>query len=387
MGDAAGPIRIVILSNTVQLGGADKQVVALAQGLRRRGCTVSVLTLSPLGPMGHEAHASGLSIKGLGFTAGHPSPRRLMALVSLLRRTRPHVLICFMYHAIVLGRVAGALTSVPVVIASLRNEFLGGRLRDKILRITDGLGNVTTANSRAVAGDLVRRGVVPAKRMLAIPNAIDTAPYGAPAVDSASVRSELGVQEKEFLWLTIGRLGPTKDYPNLLRAFAHLAARYPRARLWIVGVGALQDQIKREVETLQLTERVSFLGARRDVPALLRAADGFVLASAWEGMPNAVMEALASRVPVVATEVGGVCELVEDGISGYTVPPKDAEALGTAMERVMNASPESRRRMGEAGRTRMEREYGLERVIDLWHRLCCELLAPRTSPQNQAVER
>jgi glycosyltransferase involved in cell wall biosynthesis len=122
-----------------------------------------------------------------------------------------------------------------------------------------------------------------------------------------------------------------------------------------------------------LEDKVEFLGFRSDVTSLLHAADALVLSSAWEGMPNAVMEALAAALPVVATRVGGVAELVDENSSGLIVPAQDPEALSSAMIAMMNLSQEQRNQMGEEGKRHVEESYGLQKVLGLWSRLFREV--------------
>jgi glycosyltransferase involved in cell wall biosynthesis len=184
----------------------------------------------------------------------------------------------------------------------------------------------------------------------------------------------LGVAPEEFVWLAIGRLLPQKDYPTMLQALQPLART---ARLFIAGRGPLLDQMKQLAEQLGLDSRVSFLGVRDDIAALLAAADGFVLSSAWEGMPNVVMEALAAARPVVATSVGGVPELVQPDVSGYLVPPRNPGALSQAMNRLMALPPEQRREMGLAGHRHVAANYALETMAQRWMTLYRELLLRR----------
>ena len=150
--------------------------------------------------------------------------------------------------------------------------------------------------------------------------------------------------------------------------------------LYVAGQGSLREDLENQVRSMGMEGRVKFLGLRRDVPRLLAAADGFVLASAWEGLPNVVMEALAASIPVVATRVGGVPELVLDGKSGFTVPPKDPDALAQAMLRLMALPREIRFRMGQTGRAYVEAHYGLENVVNQWEKLFLECLRGRGIP-------
>ncbi|NEQ85327.1 MAG: glycosyltransferase family 4 protein, partial [Moorea sp. SIO2I5] len=124
-----------------------------------------------------------------------------------------------------------------------------------------------------------------------------------------------------------------------------------------------------QVESLGIAKQVCFLGMRKDIPDLLAAADGFVLSSAWEGMPNVVMEALASSTPVVATDVGGVRELVEDGKSGFVVPPRDSSALSKAMKTLIESSEQQRQQMGKIGFYHIKSQYSLDKITQNWEEL------------------
>jgi glycosyltransferase involved in cell wall biosynthesis len=171
---------------------------------------------------------------------------------------------------------------------------------------------------------------------------------------------------KQFVWLAAGRIVPAKDYPNLQQAFAIVRAADPAARLWIAGEAAENEPASmRSLETeLGLEEAVYWLGLRRDMPALMDAADGFVLSSAWEGMPLALGEAMAMQKPVVATDVGGVREMVGD--EGLIVPPKSPEALAQAMLTVMCCEPEGRHALGHAARKRIQSHFSMETKADEW---------------------
>ena len=181
--------------------------------------------------------------------------------------------------------------------------------------------------------------------------------------------------EKEFVWLAAGRIVPAKDYPNLLRAFRQLVQLRPDARLWIAGdaAGADASAVRALATDLGLDDAVSWLGLRRNLPALLDAADGFVQASAWEGMPLAVGEAMAMEKPVAASSAGGVSELVGD--AGVLVPSRNSDALAAAMLEIMQWTPESRRALGNAARQRIVQNFGMDAIADKWEALYGTLTA------------
>jgi glycosyltransferase involved in cell wall biosynthesis len=177
----------------------------------------------------------------------------------------------------------------------------------------------------------------------------------------------------EFVWLAAGRIVPAKDYPNLLRAFAKVRHKFPKAQLWIAGESTSAESVAIHALSADLGVAVRWLGLRRDIPALLDAADGFVLSSAWEGMPLAAGEAMAMQMPVIATDVGGVREMVGD--AGTIVPAKSPKSLAQAMLALLQALPEARSMIGRAARERIQNYFEINAKIDEWESLYWALLA------------
>ena len=364
--------RNLLLSTSLGLGGADRQILYLAETLLAHDYDVRLVSMTPVGEMGRQAAANGLPITSLDMEAGHADWRALRRLVSLLRDWRPHLLTTFMYHANLMGRVAGRWAGVPHIITSIRSERNGSAARDWLFRLTNWMDHRCTTNSEEVAASLWKRGLLSREKLTVIPNGVDLATFSVEADEAARLRGELGLTCDQFAWLAVGRLREQKDYPTLLNAFQQLGDT--SGRLLIAGRGPLQGQLQQLTDRLGMARQVTFLGVREDIPALLAAADGFVLSSAWEGMPNVVMEALAAARPVVATRVGGVTELVEQDQSGLLVPPRDPSALSQAMRQVMSLSLEQRRRMGLRGRQQVATHYTLAAMAGRWMGLYQDLL-------------
>lgn len=178
--------------------------------------------------------------------------------------------------------------------------------------------------------------------------------------------------EKDVVLLHVGRFAPQKNHLLLIEAFALAVKEYPTMQLWLVGDGPLQPAVERLVKEKGLEEKVLFLGIRDDVPKLLADSDVFILPSDWEGVPLTVLEAMAAGKPVIATAVGGVPELVEDGATGVLVPPRDPEALAQGILRLVK-DPDLRRRMGKAARERALEHFDISRTAREYEALYLKL--------------
>lgn len=369
-------MRILFLSTSMGLGGADQQLLSAAQVLRDRGHEIRIVSLTPLGPMGLQARSLGLATDSLEMRRGVPDPRGLARLVRIVRAWKPDVVHSHMVHANLMARALRLLVPVPVLVSTIHNVYEGGPLLMAGYRLTNGLVDHMTIISQAAADRFVGERIVPGRLLTVIANGVDTDRMrNLPPEGRAALRGGMSVGDQEFVWLAVGRFEVAKDYPNMLRAFADVRAREPRAVLVIVGQGSLQAEAEALTAELGLREAVRFLGARDDVPAVMSAADGYVMSSAWEGMPMVLLEAAAAGLPIVATAVGGNGEVVRDGESGFLVPARDSEVLRAGMLRLMALPEEQRRAMGERGREHVRANYGLQRVAERWERVYWDALA------------
>jgi glycosyltransferase involved in cell wall biosynthesis len=369
-------VRILFLSTSMGLGGADQQLLSAAQVLRDRGHEIRIVSLTPLGPMGLQARSLGLTTDSLEMRRGVPDPRGLARLVRVVRAWKPDVVHSHMVHANLMGRVLRLLVPVPVLVSTIHNVYEGGPLLMAGYRLSNGLVDHMTIISQAAADRFIGERIVPGRLLTVIANGVDTDRMrNVPPEARDAVRRAIGVSNEEFIWLAVGRFEVAKDYPNMLRAFKEVLSREPRAVLVIVGQGSLQGEAETLADELGLRDAVRFLGARDDVPAVMSAGDGYVMSSAWEGMPMVLLEAAAAGLPIVATAVGGNGEVVRDGESGFLVPARDPEALGQAMLRLMGLPAEQRHGMGERGREHVRANYGLHRVAERWERVYWDTLA------------
>lgn len=373
--------RCLLLTTGLAYGGAETQVSHLAMRLKARGWEVQVVSLMSPKAYVEELEAFGVTLFSLGIRRKLPNPRPILKLAQFIRKWRPHIMHSHMVHANILARLVRPLARVPVIICTAhsideRGRKGSGRLRELLYRLTDPWCDLTTQVSHTGLERYVQVGAVPRHKIKYIPNGVDIKRFYPDPGARKRLQEKLGL-EKTFVWLAVGRFDPPKDYPNMLRAFALVLGKRLEAQLLIAGDGPLRSSMEKLAKDLSIGAQVKFLGIRRDIPELMNAADAYVLSSAWEGMPMVLLEAHATGLPIVATNVGGNREVVQDGVTGFLVPPKDSEVLAQAMLQLMSLPEEERRRMGQAGREYIEANFSLDRVVDQWEALYKELLAQK----------
>jgi len=365
-------LRILFVSTSLAYGGAETQLVHLATRLKSRGWEVGVISLMPPKAYVKDLEAIEIPVFSLGIRWKFPDPRPVLRLARIIWKWRPDIVHSFMVHANILARIVRALAPVPVLICSARSVNEGSHFREFLYRLTDPFCDLTTQVSQAGLERYVRIGAVPRYKIRYIPNGVDTERFKPNREDRLKVRKELGVDG--FVWLAVGRFAPPKDYPTMLQAFARVILEHPESILLVVGDGPLKKTMENMVRELGIEKQVKFLGIRCDIPQLMNAADAYVMSSAWEGMPNVLLEASATGLPIVATDVDGNSEIVLNGITGFLVPPRNPEALAEAMLRLMSFSIEERKKMGKMARKHVEVNFNLDRIVELWESLYYELL-------------
>jgi glycosyltransferase involved in cell wall biosynthesis len=372
----------MVIPTLDRMGGAERQARLLAVGLRRRGWRVTVVALSGTGgAAAAELRTAGVDFLSLSMRKGLADPRGWVRFVRWLRRNKPDVVHAHLPHAAWLARWSRLLAPVPVVIDTLHSASTGGPRRRLGYRISRALPDQVTAVSQSVADCHISARMVPAAALTIQPNGIAAEEWRPDAQVRAEMRREMGLGD-EFLWLAVGRLEMVKDFPTLLKAMVAVPSQ---ARLVIAGGGPLLPNLARLASHHGLRDRVKFLGFEPKVMRWYQAADGFVLASRWEGLPMALLEAAACALPAVATDVPGSSEVILDGETGTLVPPADVSALAWAMTAMMRTSPEERSRMGAAARERVLKQFSLESCFDRWEELYFTLF--NRNSRETAVER
>ena len=294
----------------------------------------------------------------------------------MMQQGRFDVLQTFCHFSNIIGQPLGALAGIPIRVASQQNRL---DALAPIVRLADRLiANSPIPHRMVSVSESNRRYCIEVQRirpdkLRVIDNGIDFAdlPPPAPTVIE-QLRGELGLTRENFVVTMVARLHPQKDHECLLRAAAAVAGDLPAMRVLLAGAGALEAELAKRISALGLGAQVRLLGERRDVAAILALSDLFVLSSRWEGMPNAVLEAMAVGLPVLATRVDGIVDVVRDGETGILVPAGDDRAVAAALLTLGN-DPARRQVLGAAGRLRIETTYSIERFVDGFEKLYLSL--------------
>jgi glycosyltransferase involved in cell wall biosynthesis len=392
------PIRVVRVIARLNMGGPALHVAYLTKGLKERGYETTLVAGSLArgeSSMSFVAEGLGVDVFPLPQLSREISPvydtLSVLRLVGLIRRTRPHILHTHTAKAGAVGRFAAMLSGdarPPIIVHTFHGHVLRGYFNPLLSRVFRSLERrLARETTRLIAvgpevrDDLVAFGVAPAEKFSVIRLGIDLDLRIAGGEQHRDeLRTLLGVGPETFVVGWIGRMTGIKLVPDVLLAFKGLLELGVDARLCLVGDGPDRERIERAAHQLGISRSTLFIGYQRDVGPYYSFFDTLLLPSANEGTPVVAIEALASGRPVVATRVGGVPDVVRDGIDGYLVDVGDVGAMSRRLAELA-ADPELRRTLGEAGRERVVQRYRVERLIDDVDALYRELLREAGLPQ------
>ncbi len=339
------------------VGGQEKLLVELARHVDRSRFALTFVSLGDRGDLAGDLETCGARVIAMGEPLGL-KPRLLYRLTRLFRRLRPDVVHAHDHRALFYGGPAAWAARVPLLINTRhgRNSHFTPRqvaVGRQLARLADWYVCV----SDDVKAQCVAEGIAHS-RLLTIKNGINVEQfaYSGPCPGGPVV--------------AVARLSPEKDIANLIRAAAQAAERARDLRVEIAGGGPCLEELEQLAASLGVADRIRFLGEVHDVPAVLARARMFVLPSLSEGIPLTVLEAMACGLPVVATRVGGLPEVVDDGVTGLLVPPADPAALAEAVLEVWN-DPYRRDRMGRAGGRRAQEHFDVRRMVAEYEALYC----------------
>ncbi|MCK4262308.1 glycosyltransferase [bacterium] len=363
-------IEILHLTTDSRIGGTEKNIIALVTHLDKDRYESKVVALMPGGELINKLRGYGIRAECLGmrnkFDLG-----AIFKLYRLIKNSKINILHTYLFHANILGRIVGRLVGVPVIISSIR-VMERRRYHLWIDWLTNRMVDVETCVCEAVRNFTIEKGKIRADKLVTIPNAIDVQQYEL-NMDIEQKKMELGIELNYPILGVAGRLHKQKGHIYLLKAMLRIMREYPRAVLLVMGDGPLRTKLTIVCYKSLINNQLKFLGLRQDIKEIMALLDVFILPSLWEGMPNVLLEAMALGKPIVATRVGGVEELIEDGVSGALVPPADEEALAGAVIHIL-ARPDKGRGLGKVARKEAERRFPVEDMVGETEKLYGRLL-------------
>ena len=355
----ARPARLVFLLQDLTFGGTQRQTLELARRLNPARFQVEIWVLAGGDDFAPLARHYGLPVIRLGRRR-QVGPAAIARLGRRLIRQPPDVLMPLTVVPNIWGRILGRLARVPLIIGNCRG---GGAPRQQYERRLWPLAHHILCNSQAIQAVLTDTCGVPETRLTTILNGVDTDYFQPPAAPAAGPPRILSV----------ARMVPEKDHDTLLTAFHLTAPAQRETELWLVGDGPRLAATRELAQRLSIADRVKFIPPREDLRPLLHQASFLVLSSRTEALPNVVLEAMAAGLPVVATRVGGVPELVDHGHTGWLVNPGDVTGLAAAMNQAL-ADSDAIQARGQAGRERAVKHFSLETMARQYEAVLDRLL-------------
>lgn len=355
-------MKLLFVITGLGMGGAENQVVNLADKLSSKGYDVTIsYILKPEIVIPKSKNIKLIWLGGDKTLFG--MIKAYFNLVKLIKTFKPSIVHSHMFHANIITRFTKILTNIPKLICTAHNKNEGGKIRMFLYRGTNFLGDFFTNVSQEAVQTFEEKNAVKKNQMIAMYNGIDCDVFNFDLQEREFLREKYELKDKK-VFIHIGRFSEAKDHINLLKAFKDFSNEFSDAHLVLVGDGELRTEIEKFISQNNLTERVSLFGIQKNISGLLSMSDIFVLSSSWEGFGLVVAEAMACKRVVVATDCGGVSEVLGD--CGFLVESKNSIKLFEAMKKAYFLNEKSAINIGNKARERVLEKYSLDNVVSLW---------------------
>jgi len=370
-------IKILYIITSSGIGGAERILYYTATGLNYNKYDIAVCSLKNKGEIARALEKQGIEVCCLHMGGRESFLGCLSSIIALVRlfpyliRIRPTIVHSFLFRANILARIAGYLTGIPIIISSVR--VMGGEKKyfHYVEMITSFMVDHYVTVSESVKRYIIDKSKISAEKISVIYNGVNIKSQDNSYEQNPKMPFK--IENKDRILMTVGRLHKQKGHCYLIQAVSKVRKEFPKVKLLLTGEGEEENNLKKLVKSLDLTNEVIFAGLSSDIEGILPMAELFILPSLWEGFPNALLEAMAAGKPVVATKVGGIPEIVVHGETGILIPPRDTDALAIAIiDLLQNRLKE--KDMGEAGRIRAAKRFSIYKMIEKTENLYQELL-------------
>lgn len=346
-------MKILYVITGLGLGGAEKVVADLADQMVLRGHKVKIAYLK--GDVVVKPTSEKIELICLGLESEKKIIAASQKYRQLIKQFQPDVVHAHMVHANIFARLNRIGCKVPKLICTAHNSNEGGKIRMLAYQYTNFLSDLNTNVSHEAVQAFINKGAFTDQNLIAIYNGINLKKFKY---------QEVKKEPTVITLLAVGRFNEQKDYPNLLKAIALVVQQYPNIHLNIAGDGELRSDIETLIEQLQLSDNVTLLGRRNDIPMLMQQSDFFILPSKYEGFGLVVAEAMACGTFAIATDCGGVKEVM--GQTGLLVSPQNSQALSEAIIHAVQLPEDKRINNNQRALQHVHKNFDLNKIIDQW---------------------
>ena len=358
--------KIIFLITGSDVGGAEIVVKNLMFNIDQEKFLPIFVSLRPLGKIGKEI---GEKFRVVSLGAGMKfNPIFILRLFSLIKKEKPDILHCHLFHANFLGRIFGKISGVPLIISTIHSDNFGGKLRYYLLKITDSLNDVTVAVSQKIKEDLIKRKISPEHKIKVVYNGTKEGRMVAES-DIQKTKRDLSIDNNSPIILSVGRLNPIKGHIYLIEAMELLKIKYPNFKLLLIGDGPERENLENKTKQLCLSENILFLGEIREIDIYYKLADIFVLPSVNEGFGLALIEAMSNRLLVVASRVGGVPEIIKENVTGFMANPGDCKNLASVIEKSLSINSSEKEKIIKNAYQEFKDNFSLDKMMEGYYNI------------------
>jgi len=368
-------IRIAFLVHTYGFGGLENMVTNLVNHLDPNCFESTIISFAPLKPLNNRVDLKQVQVLSFNKKGGN-SPILIYKIAHLLKKIGAHIVQTHNWGTALEGILGAKLARVPRIIHAERGTIEDKKRNIVLQRFLWGFANQVLSVSEVHRKRVTDVIGFPQEQIKTIVNGVDTERFFPNSETKQDIRKKLGLKKNSLCIGTVGSLRPVKNHLLLINACKTILPYFDQVEVLIVGEGPLETQLRQEVETLGFSKKIHFAGGQSNIPEILNALDIFVLSSLREGMPNAVLEAMACGVPVVATAVGGVPEIIDSPQVGIVINSLDEVALASAL-RALLENEDKRIEIGLRGRERVVKHFSLKKMINQYHLLYDNILAEK----------